>query len=271
MNGLTARVVSAVVAVLFLFAIAYFFQAMGLIALTTLAIFISVYEYSQIAFGPLKPPQSFIFLFWLCCSIIFIALGFSDEWNLVALGCVNCIFFSVAMWITRGRMSNETLLPALAMGSLGFLYAVSLPTFAVRTLLLPYGIQWFFALCVIVFAGDIAAYFSGSLLGKHKLMPAVSPKKSIEGAVGGALGSVLSGVLFAAAFLPHIPKLWMAALCLVVAFVAQSGDLFASLVKRVAQVKDSGHIMPGHGGLLDRLDGIFFSAPVIYAFVRFLV
>lgn len=271
MSGLTARVASAVVAVIFLFSVAYFFQAMGLIALTTLAIFVSVYEYSQIAFNPLKPPQSFIFFFWLCCALIFIALGFNDEWNFVLFGLVNCVFLSAAMWLTRGRMSNETLLPALAMGSLGFLYAVTLPAFAVRTLLLPYGMQWFFALCVIVFLGDTFAYFAGSLLGKHKLMPAVSPKKSIEGAVGGALGSILSGVIFAAVFLPHVPKLWMAALCLLVTFVAQAGDLFASLVKRVAQVKDSGHIMPGHGGILDRLDGIFFSAPVIYAFARFLV
>lgn len=270
MTGLTARVASAVVAASALFAIAYFFQASGLIALTTIAIFISVYEYSHIAFHQLKPTQSFIFLFWICCAFIFIALGFNDEWNLVIFGLVNCFFLSAGMWLTRNRISNEALLPALAMGSLGFLYAVTLPAFAVRILLLPYGIQWFFALCVIVFFGDILAYFAGSILGKHKLMVGISPKKTIEGAIGGALGSILSGVIFAAIFLPHVPKLWMAALCFIVAFVAQSGDLFASLLKRVAQVKDSGHIMPGHGGLLDRLDGIFFSAPVIYAFARFL-
>lgn len=271
MNGLAARVASAVVAVVFLFSVAYFFQAIGLIALTTLAIFISVYEYSHIAFHQLKPPQTFIFFFWICCALIFTAMGFSDEWNLVFFGLVNCVFLSTALWLSRGQMSNETLLPALAMGSLGFLYAVTLPAFAVRTLLLPYGMQWFFALCVIVFFGDTFAYFAGSILGKHKLMPNISPKKTVEGSLGGALGSILSGVLFSVIFLPHVPKLWMAGLCIVVAFVAQSGDLFASLVKRVAQVKDSGHIMPGHGGILDRLDGIFFSAPVIYAFARFLV
>lgn len=268
MSSLPSRVISAIIAVLVVVGVTYFFQAMGLIIFSTVAIIISVYEYSHIAFDPLKPPQPFVWLFWLCCLFIFIALGFNEEWNVVIFGAVNCFFMSAALWITREKLKNESLLPALAMGSLGFLYAVTLPAFTVRTLLLPYGVQWYFALLVIVFCGDIFAYFGGSFFGRHKLMPAISPKKTIEGAISGALGSIVSGIIFIHFFLPHVPTLWVAGLCFVVAFVAQSGDLFASLVKRVAQVKDSGHIMPGHGGILDRLDGIFFSAPVIYAFAR---
>lgn len=271
MNSLAIRVISGLVAVAVLFSIAYFFQGIGLIALTTFAIVVSIYEYSQIAFKNSKPPQSLLFLFWICATLIFFAIGFNDEWNMAFFAGVTCLFLSLGLWLTRERMQNEALLPALTMGSFGFLYVVALPAFAVRTLLLPYGIQWFFALLVVVFLGDTFAYFGGSLFGKHKLMPAISPKKTVEGAIGGALGSIISGVIFASFFLPQVPKLWMAGLCLLVAFVAQSGDLFASLLKRVAQVKDSGQIMPGHGGLLDRLDGIFFSAPVIYAFARFLI
>ncbi|MEO0335795.1 MAG: phosphatidate cytidylyltransferase, partial [Pseudomonadota bacterium] len=128
----------------------------------------------------------------------------------------------------------------------------------------PDGVNWLVALMFVVFVGDTGAYFGGKLFGKKKLMPSISPKKTVEGAISGALCSSLFGACYFHFVIPNVP-LWVSALsCLLIALVAQCGDLFVSLIKRVAEVKDSGRIMPGHGGFLDRLDGVYIACPLIY-------
>lgn len=128
------------------------------------------------------------------------------------------------------------------------------------------GVQWIFLMMFIVMAGDSAAYYLGSMFGRHKLYPAVSPNKSIEGALGGVAGSLVGALLFRYLFFPEIGPLFCIAAALVVGAVGQVGDLFESLLKRSCGVKDSGSIIPGHGGVLDRLDSILFAAPVIWVF-----
>ncbi|MGN0702014.1 MAG: phosphatidate cytidylyltransferase [Lentihominibacter sp.] len=116
---------------------------------------------------------------------------------------------------------------------------------------------------ITAFGTDICAYFAGVTMGKHKLCPKISPKKTWEGAVGGVLGSViLSGIfgfVFAGELLPH---------CLVIGFLASIvsmfGDLTASIFKRKMGIKDYGNLIPGHGGILDRFDSVLFTGPVIY-------
>jgi phosphatidate cytidylyltransferase len=112
--------------------------------------------------------------------------------------------------------------------------------------------------------GDIFAYFSGISMGRHKLFPALSPKKTVEGAIGGLIGSMAGGLAMWFGFFQDIPVALFIFLSIVTGIFAQTGDLFESLLKRVAQVKDSGRIMPGHGGLLDRLDGVLFALPFFY-------
>jgi phosphatidate cytidylyltransferase len=114
--------------------------------------------------------------------------------------------------------------------------------------------------------GDSAAYYLGSLFGKRKLYPAVSPNKSIEGALGGLAGSLVGSLLFRQLFFPELGLLLCLGAALIVGAVGQTGDLFESLLKRSCGVKDSGTIIPGHGGVLDRLDSILFAAPVIWFF-----
>jgi phosphatidate cytidylyltransferase len=118
-------------------------------------------------------------------------------------------------------------------------------------------------LFAVVWATDIMAYFVGRTVGGPKLAPAISPGKTISGAVGGAVGGVVAGLVLAvAAGVPGLPLLGVVALLLSV--VAQMGDLFESAVKRRNGVKDSGNMIPGHGGLLDRVDGLVAAALALY-------
>ena len=122
---------------------------------------------------------------------------------------------------------------------------------------------------------DTCAYCVGVLFGKHKLAPVLSPKKSIEGAIGGVAGAAVLGFLYALTFQTQMagiknPQLVCALACAIAAVISQIGDLAASAIKRNHQVKDYGHLIPGHGGVLDRFDSMIFTAPAIYFAVTFL-
>lgn len=116
---------------------------------------------------------------------------------------------------------------------------------------------------------DTLAYCSGILIGKHKMTPRLSPKKTWEGAVGGVLGSMLLGFLYALIFRESLaftdnPLLWLPLLCGVGAVVSQIGDLAASAIKRSFDIKDFSNLIPGHGGILDRFDSVIVTAPIVY-------
>jgi len=132
-------------------------------------------------------------------------------------------------------------------------------------------VQWIFFLLFIVFSGDTGAYYVGSYLGRHKLCPSISPGKTIEGAVGGVISSVIIGYGFKMMVLPQLNPSATIALIIVVNLAAQAGDLFESELKRAGNIKDSGAILPGHGGLLDRIDALLFAAPVIYLFKAYIM
>ena len=117
------------------------------------------------------------------------------------------------------------------------------------------------------------AYCTGMLIGKHKMAPILSPKKSIEGAVGGVVGAMLIGVIYTLIFQNHItifqnPVVSVALLSGVGALISMIGDLAASAIKRNHKIKDYGKLIPGHGGILDRFDSVIFTAPVVYYLVQ---
>jgi phosphatidate cytidylyltransferase len=162
------------------------------------------------------------------------------------------------------RAAGET-----ALFLLGVLY---IPLFLIHLVLLremPFGVQWIFLLLVIVMSGDTAAFYVGSSFGKRKLYPLVSPKKSIEGMFGGLAGSVAGTFLAKATFFPQLTPADCIVTALLVGLLGQLGDLFESLLKRSCEVKDSGNIFPGHGGMLDRLDSVLFAAPTLYIYVKY--
>lgn len=132
---------------------------------------------------------------------------------------------------------------------------------------LPEGRLWVLLVLFLVMASDSAAYFVGRSLGRHKLYEAISPKKTIEGSLGGLLGGVLGVLLFKSLFFPALRPLDVLVLGVCVGGFSQIGDLFESMLKRSFGVKDSGDLIPGHGGILDRLDSLLFAFPVAYYYV----
>lgn len=127
-----------------------------------------------------------------------------------------------------------------------------------------HGAAWIFFVLFVVFSGDAAAFYCGRYYGKHKLSPFISPGKTVEGAAGSLVISVAVGCVFMLLFLPHLPAVKALLALVLINISAQAGDLFESVLKRAVNIKDSGSILPGHGGLLDRIDALLFAAPVTY-------
>jgi len=128
------------------------------------------------------------------------------------------------------------------------------------------GVTWIYFLLFIVFSGDVGAYHCGTYFGRHKLCPAVSPGKTVEGSIGGLALNLGVGALFKHFFLPILPWGLSLVFCIAAGVAGQVGDLFESQFKRVGHKKDSGALLPGHGGILDRIDALLFAAPVAYFF-----
>ena len=152
---------------------------------------------------------------------------------------------------------------------LGLVYLPFLLGHLMQLRLLPDGRQWIFMTLIVIMSCDTFAYFVGSKIGKRKLYPAVSPNKSIEGGVGGLVGSVFAVIIVKFTFLPILGFFDAVWIGLLLGIMGQLGDLFESLLKRACQVKDSGNIIPGHGGMLDRLDSLLFAFPVVYYIARY--
>ncbi len=147
---------------------------------------------------------------------------------------------------------------------LGFLYIALFLAHFILLRKFPSGQLWILFTLVAVFFGDTTAFYIGRACGRKKLAPAISPGKTVEGGYGAVGGSVAGALLFKVLFFSQVPFLHAVALGLGVGIIGQLGDLWESVLKRSAQVKDSGTLIPGHGGLLDRLDSVLFAGPFVY-------
>lgn len=157
-----------------------------------------------------------------------------------------------------------------------FLYAPILLSFIYLIRILPNGhyIVWMIFICSWVC--DTCAYAVGMLIGKHKMAPVLSPKKSIEGGVGGVVGSAIVGALFGWIMQMRVTSdansIWMMALVGAIgAMISQVGDLSASAIKRNYEIKDYGTLIPGHGGIMDRFDSVIITAPIVYFLASWLL
>jgi phosphatidate cytidylyltransferase len=196
-----------------------------------------------VSFGELKQIPPFLVVVLLILSVLF-------------------------MGISRDLSSTISKMGMLLFGILfiGFLLAyVSL----IRNM--TNGRLWVLFLITTVWAGDISALVSGASFGRHKLYPKISPKKTFEGLGGAILGSIIVALAFVLLFIPHMKKGTCILLAAGIGFFGQLGDFAESMLKRSAHVKDSGNLIPGHGGMLDRLDSFLFSAPFLYYCLLYLL
>ncbi len=124
-------------------------------------------------------------------------------------------------------------------------------------------------LTVITVFSDSFAYYTGKMLGRHKLAPSISPGKTIEGLLGGLVGSILGAIIVCLWFFPGYSLVKISTLTVFLSMIGVLGDLTESMIKRTMGVKDSGNILPGHGGVLDRLDSLMIAAPVLFYMLHF--
>ncbi len=237
----------------------------GLIAI------IALWEYNRIVFSGLKQAVGWLIPLWgALVGLLVLYAVYSAGWRyipeLILVNGLGAAVFSIPRFKTDNRVVE-----GVARQMQGLIYI----PLALSTLILlrmgPNGVRWIFFLLFVVFLGDVGAFYAGRIFGRHKLCPAVSPGKTIEGAIGAMAVSIAVGFCFMLIFLPHLPPIGSLFLFIAVSFAGQAGDLFESELKRVSRVKDSGSILPGHGGLLDRVDALLFAAPTAYLFKTYVL
>jgi len=176
------------------------------------------------------------------------------------------VFFIVFMFlIIHLLIKSEISLDTIAVSLLGVIY-LSFLKYILLLRDLPNGFLLIFMVFLLTWMVDTGAYFSGRLFGNRKLAPSISPNKTQEGAIGGVVITILVAIILHFTLIP-LGIFNAIILGLLVSIIGQIGDLFESLLKRSANIKDSGNILPGHGGILDRFDSILFTVPVTYYFV----
>ncbi len=187
----------------------------------------------------------------------------------LALPALVALFLFIALFYLFRFDDISRVAGHLALTCAGFFYVSLLIVHVALLRNIEFGRGWIFFVLLAIMACDSAAYFTGSSLGRRKLYPAVSPKKSVEGALGGVAGSVVAALVVKFWFFPALGLVDCFVLGVLLAIVGQLGDLFESLLKRSFDVKDSGSLIPGHGGILDRLDSLLFAFPLAYYYARF--
>ncbi|MDA8098206.1 MAG: phosphatidate cytidylyltransferase [Nitrospiraceae bacterium] len=181
---------------------------------------------------------------------------------------VSCAIIAVLTARLFARRHVEGAFEDVSFTLLGIVYVALLFGYQVAIHAGPPGKQWLLFLYLVIWASDTGAYYAGTSFGRHRLYEKISPKKSIEGLVGGTVASAGVAALCAKWLVDGAGTAEAVLLGVVLALVGTVGDLAESMLKRSVGVKDSGSIMPGHGGLLDRMDSMMFAAPVLYYYLR---
>ncbi len=219
---------------------------------------------------------SYLAYFLLAAGFYFLSYNVFDDnaiyLLLILSGFVNLFLLKDVLWTSKIPMfEKKKYITVIFYIISGFVFLTLIPVMNIDGRFMP---ELIVAVFILVWSNDTFAYLVGKNFGKHKLLERISPKKTIEGFIGGMLGALLAGYIIFKV-LEHYSQLdaleyplWMwIVMALIVAIFGTIGDLIQSKFKRQAGVKDSGIIMPGHGGLYDRLDSIIYASPFVYAFL----
>jgi phosphatidate cytidylyltransferase len=232
----------------------------GLILLLNLA---ALHEFFAMAFPERAREQAFGIVFAMGVSLW--VLGFESPARGIGLSLFLVFCFSLYLFM-HGELKER--LMYLALTVLGGFYLGYLLPHWVLLFRLNGGRDWVAFVLLVIMLGDTVAYFVGSCFGTRKLAPKISPGKTVEGCLGYLGGSVAAGLVAGRWLFPEISGGEIVALSLTLSILGQLGDLFESWIKRAFAVKDSGCLLPGHGGILDRLDSLIFPAVFMSAYLR---
>lgn len=267
MQSHAKRWITALVAVPLLFWIIGYAGRTAFFLLIAAASLIGTGEYNRLVFEREGRSEKSIAII---AAFLFPLAAFSENRELL----LALVAFSVLTVFILNLLRARTGLLAVnfpARTVLGILYIPFLISHLILLRALPSGHIWIFYLLVVAFAGDVAAYYTGRSLGKGKLLEGVSPGKTVAGTVGLMIGSTLGSVVFFRIFFPNLPIMHAFFMGFAGGIIGQLGDLTESALKREAGIKDSGNLLPGHGGILDRLDCLLFIAPFIFYYKEFVI
>lgn len=267
MSSHIKRWISGVIAVPILFAIIYYGSEITFAAFITVIIIGAVIEYNAMVFTR--------GVTWEKCQglaaalLIPVAVFSGDVRIILAVVTFSILGIFILFLLTINNHSFDII--AVSKIVLGIMYIPFMLSHFILLRLSEDGILWIFFILVLAFSGDIMAFYIGRSMGKRKLLPLVSPGKTVEGTIGLLVGSVIGCLLFRYLLYLKLPIIHAATIGLLGGILGQLGDLCESTIKRASGIKDSGSFLIGHGGLLDRLDCLIFIAPFVYYYRLFIL
>jgi phosphatidate cytidylyltransferase len=272
MNSVTkTRVASAFVAVVGLVLIIKYGGYVGLAVTSFFISLVALNEFGRMVLSDERYKAARHYFMGLGL-IAFTISVYRNDWLLHSFVLSTLFLFVIFLLMAKDEsVPLEELVNKAGLCLLGIVYAGVCPVYLTLLTRLSDHLEWFIFTLVVVFAGDTTAYFVGTKFGRTRLFTRISPKKSVEGAIGSLFASVAAGLIIRALLLPYADIFLILVLSVFTSVFAQLGDLSESMVKRSFHTKDSGHLMPGHGGILDRLDGVLFAAPLVYVFAKYFI
>jgi phosphatidate cytidylyltransferase len=267
MNPHIKRWITGVIAVPILFTIISYGSEALFTALIIGATLLGMAEYNRMVFGPGLSREK---METMVISLLILLSAAAGDMTLLVTILTFTIMAVLMFNLLRFREQGPDMITVGGV-ILGILYIPLLMSHFILIRKTPSGVPWIFFILVLAFTGDIAAYYVGRALGKRKVLPQVSPGKTVEGTIGLVAGSITGCLVFRQFFFLLVPVEHAVILGLVGSVIGQLGDLSESALKRSAGVKDSGTLLPGHGGILDRLDCLMFITPFVYYYQVFII
>jgi phosphatidate cytidylyltransferase len=257
------RILSALVLLPLVLGVIWFLPPVGTLAIGVVAAVIAFFEYASLA----EQLGARIFVLPALAATLAALVAMAVPGVPLDVVLISAVVMIGGLTVGQGNPGAERLREAAA--SLFPVLYLGIPVGALVAVRAIAGREALLALVAIVVVSDTGQYYAGRLFGRTQLAPLISPKKTIEGAIGGLVAGTACAVFLGLWWLPGIPSIELGTLGAAVVALGIVGDLFESLLKRSAGVKDSSALIPGHGGMLDRIDSWLFAAPVYYVFLRY--